>query len=64
MPLDIPEILSDLPALLALGQKLRAAVAALPPTTSRKATDYGTVIVALTPDLCTLIDAVEAQVKS
>lgn len=64
MPLTIPEILEDLPALIGLVQKVETAVAGLPAPAARKAVDYANVLVEILPDLAAVIDTVEAQIKS
>jgi hypothetical protein len=62
MPFSIPEALADLPALLALVQKIEAGVIGLP--AQRTAKVYSDLICSLLPDLATLVDQIEAQVKS
>jgi hypothetical protein len=64
MGFTIPEALADLPQALSLVQKIQADVQALPPAAERKAVDYGKIVSDVTPDLCALIDEVEAQIKS
>jgi hypothetical protein len=62
MPFTIPEALEDLPAMLSIVQKIADGVKALPATKTAK--DYSTLICAVLPDVATLIDQIEVQVKS
>jgi len=60
----IPEALEDLPAALSLVQKIADGVKTLPAPADRKAADYSNLICACLPDVATLIDQIETQVKS
>lgn len=61
-PAEIEALVTDLPALLSLYAKVKAAVSALP-AGDTKAVDYANVAVQILPDLGTLIDNIRAQVK-
>ena len=65
MAFTIPEALADLPAALALVNKINDSIKALPaPPAPRKAADYAAIVCACAPDLAALIDTIEEQSKS
>lgn len=63
MAIDVGEIVSDIPKILALIQKGESAIKSLP-TDASDLTCATVVIEAVIPDLCALLRAIEAQVKS
>ena len=62
MPFTVPEALADLPAALALVQKIADGVNSLPAQKTAKA--YSDLLCTVLPDLANLIDEIEAQAKS
>jgi hypothetical protein len=65
MPFTVPEIVSDLPALLTLVNKIATGVEALPkPPAPVSAKAYADLVASLLPDLGALIDVVREQAAS
>ncbi len=64
MPLDLPEILSDLQPVIELYNLVEAAAKGLPPKEQRTAAVYVAAFAPVLPKLAALIDTIEAQAKS
>ena len=64
MPITTDELLTDLPDVIKLYGAIRTAIAAIPPGQPTTAVTVGNVLVAVTPDICALIDKLVAQSKT
>lgn len=64
MPITTDELLADLPDAIKLYGVIKAAIAAIPAGQPTTAVTVGNVLVAVTPDVCALIDKLVAQAKS